>query len=132
MKKFFSILLITLLPILGNAQQESSLGWMFINSNTIELDKQVHFVAGSWGGVTGYTIAYGANGHKRGNAKLWGVLTSVVLATLKEVSDINTTGFNWADLGYTVCGGIVATYTFDFFVGKANKRRKQRSIMSLK
>ena len=124
MKKLFSILLF-LLPIIGNSQQESSLGWMFINTNTIDADKQLHFVAGSWGGVTGYTIAYGANGHKRGNAKLWGVLTSVVLGTLKEVYDIKTTGFDWADLGYTVGGGIVATYTFDFFVGRANKRRKK-------
>ena len=126
MKKLFSILLIALLPILGNAQQESSLGWMFINTNTIDADKQLHFVGGVWAGVSGYTIAYRANGYKRGNAKLWGVLTSVVLGTLKEVNDTNTTGFDTADLGYTIAGGVVATYTFDFLVGRAKRRNKKK------
>jgi hypothetical protein len=130
MKKLFSILV--LLPLFLTAQQESSLGWMFINSNTIDLDKQAHFAFGGWGGVTGYAVAYGANGYKRGNAKLWGIVTATVLGTLKEVSDINTTGFDNADLAYTIAGGVFTTYTFDFLVGlNIRKEKKRQKAMAI-
>jgi hypothetical protein len=130
MKKLFSILL--LLPLFLTAQQKSSIGWMFINSNTIDLDKQAHFVGGAWAGVTGYAIAYGANGKKRGNAKLWGIVTATVLGTLKEVSDINTTGFDNADLAYTIAGGVFTTYTFDFLVGlNIRKQKKRQKAMAI-
>jgi hypothetical protein len=105
---------------------------MFINSNTIDLDKQAHFAFGGWGGVTGYAVAYGANGYKRGNAKLWGIVTATVLGTLKEVSDINTTGFDNADLAYTIAGGVFTTYTFDFLVGlNIRKEKKRQKAMAI-
>jgi hypothetical protein len=125
MKKLFSILVF--LPLFLTAQEkESTIGWMFINENTIPLDKQSHFIFGGWGGVVGYSVAYGANGKKRGNAKLWGIVTATVLGTLKEVSDINTTGFDNADLAYTIAGGVFTTYTFDFLVGLNIKKQKKR------
>lgn len=125
MRKLFSILLF--IALTASQAQDSQIGWMFINENTIPLDKQAHFVGGVWGGVTGYAIAYGANGHKRSNAKVWGIVTATVLGTLKEVSDIKTTGFDTADLAYTVAGGVVATYTFDFLVQRAKKRNAKKA-----
>ena len=123
MKKLIIITMI--LPILATAQR-SDIGWLFISENTITLDKQAHFVGGIWGGSVGYIVAYGENGNKRGNAKLWGVVTATLLGTLKEVSDIKTTGFDTSDLAYTVAGGIVGTYTFDFLVQRAKKRKEKR------
>ena len=123
MKKLFSILLFVALT--ASQAQDSQIGYLFISENTIPLDKQMHGAAGIGLGTMSYMVAYGASGENRKTAKIWGILVPTLAGTIKELADIKTTGFDWADLGYTVGGGIVATYTFDFLVGRANKRRKK-------
>jgi len=122
MKKLITIIAL-LICFSTNAQEDSSLGWLFINSNTIALDKQFHAAGGMYLGGSSYLVALGANGGKRSNAKLWGILVPAIVGTLKEWSDAKTTGFDFADLGYTIGGGIVATYTFDFLVQRKKRRR---------
>ena len=127
------LLLVTVLALNLSSAQKSELGWMFVNSNTIELDKQLHFVAGGGVAMAGYFVAYGTNGQRRSNAKLWGILSATVIGTIKEMADADArrkgnggNGFDAEDLAYTVAGGIVATYTFDFLVVRAKRRSIKR------
>ena len=75
-----------------------------------------------------YAIALDHNGGRRNNAKMWGIISSVAIGTLKEAMDSGSggTGFDWADIGYTVAGGIVGTYTFDILANRAKKRQLKR------
>jgi len=125
MRKLIFILLI--FPLLSNAQQESSLGWLFVNENTIPLDKQMHGAGGMYLGGVSYIVTYGGTKDRK-KSKIVGILTPIIVGTIKELSDSTKSNnkFDWADLGYTVGGGIVATYTFDFLVGRANKRKNKR------
>jgi len=127
MRKLIFILLI--LPFLSNAQD---IGWLFVNENTIPLDKQMHGAGGMYLGGVSYIVTYGQTKDRK-KSKIVGILTPIIVGTIKELSDSTKSNnkFDWEDLGYTVGGGIVATFTFDFLVGRA-KRKKQRSIMSLK
>ncbi len=125
--KYVLLLSILSLPIDATAQ-DSQIGWMFINENTIALDKQMHFVGGLGVSVPAYAIAYDHNGGRRGNAKMWSVISSFAVGLLKEGMDSSSggTGFDWADLGYTVAGGIVGAYTFDILSNRAKKRQLKR------
>lgn len=105
---------------------QSEIGYLFISENTIPLDKQIHGAAGIGLGTVSYMVAYGASGENRKTAKIWGMLVPTLAGTIKELADIKTTGFDWVDLGYTVAGGVVATYTFDFIVHRAKKRNAKR------
>lgn len=96
---------------------------MFINENTIPLDKQAHFAGGALFAVGGYSLGYWADENRK-RGKFWGIVTTVLVGTVKELCDINTTGFNAKDLGYTAVGGIVMTYTYDFLLGRKLKRKK--------
>ena len=115
--------LILLLSFSVNAQN-NGLGWMFINTNTIAADKQEHFAGGVFIGMSAYSLTLGNTDGNRKKAKFWGILTPILVGTLKELSDSRSTGFDWADLGYTAGGGIVATYTFDFLAGWKIRRNK--------
>ena len=119
---------VTLIMTSSLNAQESQIGWMFINENTIALDKQMHFVGGAGVSAVTYAIALDHNGGRRGNAKMWGIISSVAIGTLKEAMDSGSggTGFDWADIGYTVAGGIVGTYTFDILANRAKKRQLKR------
>ncbi len=122
-----TLVLALMFSTLGNAQ-DSTIGWMFINENTIALDKQMHFVGGAGVSAVTYAIALDHNGGRRGNAKMWGIISSVAIGTLKEAMDSGSggTGFDWADIGYTVAGGIVGTYSFDILANRAKKRQLKR------
>ena len=114
---------IILLSFSVNAQ-ESGLGWMFINTNTIKADKQEHFAGGFYIGLSAYSLTLGNTDGNRKKAKFWGIVTPILVGTLKELSDSRKTGFDWADLGYTAGVGIVATYTFDFLRQRHKRRNK--------
>lgn len=90
----------------------------------IPADKQYHFIAGGFSSVWGYGVTY-HNTQDRRKAKFWGIVTPLVIGALKEVADIKTTGFDVKDLGATVLGGVVVTYTFDFLVGRKLHREKR-------
>ena len=122
MKKL--ILIFTVLLTLNVSSQD--IGWIGLPENWLELDKQQHASLGMLSGGLGYMVALDANGGKRSNAKLWGILIPTLAGTLKEWSDTNTTGFDTEDLAYTVAGGIVATYAFDFIIHRAKRRNKKR------
>lgn len=124
---FIALITTLLLTCKGNAQ-DSQVGWMFINENTIPLDKQMHFVGGAGVSAVTYAVVLDHNGGRRGNAKMWGIISSVAIGTLKEAMDSGSggTGFDWRDIGYTVAGGIVGTYTFDILTNRAKKRQLKK------
>ena len=117
--KHFLVGIIMLLSLNSYAQYSQGL----VNMG-IPADKQQHFMAGGFSSIWGYGITYG-NTKDRRKAKFWGIVTPIVIGTLKEVSDIKTTGFDVKDLGATVLGGVVVTYTFDFLVGRKLHREKR-------
>ena len=123
------ILLIALFLTVNIYSQDSSLGWMFVNSNTIALDKQAHFAGGGFIGMSAYFVTLGLTDSNRKKARFWGIATPILVGTIKELSDSRSggTGFDWADLGYTAGGGITATYTFDFLVGWKIRRDKNKN-----
>ena len=129
MKRLLLLLAVLTLSINVSAQ-ESKVGWMFISENTIALDKQMHFVGGLGVSIPAYAIAYDHNGGRRGNAKLWSVISSFAVAVLKEGMDSSSggTGFDWADIGYTVAGGTVGSFTFDILSNRAKKRQLESKI----
>lgn len=107
--------------------QNSDFGWLLINENTIALDKQQHAAGGIWAGTTAYMIAYQGKDENRKRGRFWGIVTPIVLGTLKEVADTKTTGFDMADLGYTVADGVVATFTWDILMKRKHKRQEKRN-----
>jgi len=111
---------------------QNDIGYMFINEKTIPLDKQTHFVAGGFIALTSYHTAYSINGGNRKNSKFWGIVTPIVIGTIKELSDTKKggTGFDVIDLGYTAVGGVIGTYTIDFLIG-VDKRRSKRAIKKI-
>lgn len=96
----------------------------------IKEDKIKHFLAGGSVATFGYSASYYNDINKmpmkkvRRRAKILGIASATVVGTLKEVYDINRTGFDVADLAYTIGGGIVMTYTIDFLVGRKLHRQK--------
>lgn len=115
MKKLLLILFLFTINI--NAQKDSGLGWLFINTNTIKADKQEHAAAGMFVGLTSYAMTYDFT-RDRKKARFWGIAVPIILGTVKELSDIKTTGFDFKDLAYTAGGGIFVTLTFDLFIKK--------------
>lgn len=126
MKRLLVLAVLTL--SINVSAQDSQIGWMFINENTIALDKQMHFVGGLGVSIPAYAIAYDHNGGRRGNAKMWSIISSFAVAVLKEGMDSGSggTGFDWADIGYTVAGGTVGAFTFDILSNRAKKRQLKR------
>jgi len=108
------------------SQESSGVGYLLVSENFIALDKQAHGAAGLWLGAGAYSMTYEITKGNRKKSKFWGIATPILIGTLKELSDNKAggTGFDWADLGYTAGGGIVATYTLDFLIVRKNKRNK--------
>lgn len=104
-----------------NAQE----GVLFINDDFIALDKQKHALAGMYIGGMFYSYTYGKTNNRK-TSKIVGILTPLLIGTFKELSDSNQPNnkFDWADLGYSFGGGVLATYTFDFLLKRKNKRNK--------
>lgn len=119
------------------SKSQNDIGWMLLPEKWIELDKQMHFTGGAFIGSMSYmvtlesslpeTYALDSELYKkaRRKSKIVGILLTTLVATLKETSDINTTGFDLEDLGYSVAGGLISVYTFDFIIHRAKKRNRK-------
>ena len=67
-------------------------------------DYQDHFVAGTFCGFAGYTLAM----HTK-TPVLYGIGTGIVIGGLKELYDIKHGTPEWQDFGYTVLGATVSS-----------------------
>jgi hypothetical protein len=102
----------------------SSFNFAQSNDFSFAKDKQMHTLAGGFCAASGYGLTYSYTKDRK-KAKFWGIVTPLVVGTLKELSDRKTTGFDVADLTYSVVSGIAVTYTIDFYVSRNLKRKKR-------
>lgn len=119
MKKLFLILMF---PLFGMAQN-SQIGYMFINENTIDLDKQIHFTGSAFLATSTYFIMYQGKPENRKKAKIVATLLTLTVGTAKELTDNQ---FSWGDMAYNAAGTFVAVYTFDFIAHRAYKKHEKR------
>lgn len=122
MKKLLLILLITSSTF---AQQNES-GWLFINTETIPRDKQLHGAVGLFTAATTYSFTYGITKGNRKKSKIYAIVVPSLIGLGKELVDSKKggSGFDLTDLGYTVGGAVLMTYTIDFLVGIKNRRKE--------
>lgn len=122
MKKTLTILAMLLLINVA-AQQNSQIGWMFINENTIDLDKQMHFTGSAFIATNTYFVSYQGKPENRSKAKRNAIVLTLLVGTVKELTDNK---FSWQDMAYNAAGTFVATYTIDLMVNRAYKRHQKR------
>ena len=116
------IILLTLISLSVQAQDPNAKGWFgVLKHKQVPLDKQDHFIGGLTIGTAAYFFTYGINGNRRGNAMIWGNLTTLIIGTIKELTDSR---FDHNDIIANQLGAITATLTFDFLTGRAKRRNK--------
>ena len=103
------------------------------NAQLVDKDKQFHLGGGFFAAAPAYALGLDlTNGNKK-QAKLISIASTLVLGTVKEALDARKrnqggggNGFDVKDLAYTVAGGIVGTYTFEFVFNRAARRSAKR------
>ena len=95
----------------------------------VEEDKALHFAAGAVTGGVGALVASEISE----NNKFWtlagSVAGSLLAGTLKEAIDQKRyNGWDNADLGATVLGGVSAGVTFNIFTGKSKKPKLKQEV----
>lgn len=115
MRKLIFILLI--LPLVSLGQE-----WL-------EKDKQLHFAAGAGFGSLGYTVGYNVSKGKRSTAIWYGIGSSALVGTFKEVWDINGTGFDRDDLFTTILGGVISTLATDLIMSKHTYKERELILL---
>ena len=76
-------------------------------------DKLLHYIAGAAISDVTYLAVYNHTGNHN-KAMLYSLGASIVAGTLKEIYDINRSGFDKRDLAYTAAGGFTVTISFQF------------------
>ncbi len=84
-----------------------------------EYDKQYHFAAGALVSAGTYTLVYAKTKSKK-KALIYSVASSILIGTLKEISDSREKGnrFDKRDLLATTYGGLSIGVTFNIFTKK--------------
>ena len=84
-----------------------------------EYDKQYHFAAGALVSASTYTLVYAKTKSKK-KALIYSVASSILVGTLKELSDSREKGnrFDKRDLLATTYGGLSIGVTFNIFTKK--------------
>ena len=95
----------------------------------VEEDKALHFAAGAVTGGVGALVASEISE----NNKFWtlagSVAGSLLAGTVKEAIDQKRyNGWDNADLGATVLGGVSAGVTFNIFTGKSKKPKLKQEV----
>lgn len=84
-----------------------------------EKDKQYHFAAGAFISAGTYTLVYNKTKNRK-KALIYSIASSVLVGTLKELSDSREKGntFDKRDLLATTYGGLSIGVTFNLFSKK--------------
>ncbi|MDC6352360.1 hypothetical protein PP178_12425 [Zeaxanthinibacter sp. PT1] len=92
----------------------------------LEQDKVLHFSAGVVAGAGGAFIASELSDHNRFWTFTGSVAASLLIGVAKEAIDQkNYNGWDNADLGATVLGGITTGVVIDIFTGVSRRKKKQ-------
>ena len=127
--KIMQKLIVVSFLFLSLFSQSQDYGWLGMPERWMEYDKQAHVLGGAWTGVVGYNITYSLMKtddvkKKRRTSKLVSIGFGILVGSLKEWNDVNQGGkFDFADIGYTVGGNLLATYTFDILRNKKQKKK---------
>ena len=83
-------------------------------SQEIPYDKKAHFVAGAWVSACAYPIVYSITKDKK-KAFLYSLGASTLVGLGKEILDSTKphNRFDSADLGTTILGGFMVSFTFE-------------------
>jgi len=94
--------------------------------NTIEDDKIQHLAFGALAGVPGYFLGWDASGGNRTTAIWSGIGLGLGFNLVKEITDINKTGFSTDDLVWGTFGAVTSTFITDLiFQSEGSKKRRE-------
>jgi hypothetical protein len=115
MKKLLLVLVLSISVFNLTAQEDSGFGneYIFASSNFIELDHQYHFMAGAGFAFVGYLGGLRYYDGDRSKAIWAGITIGLSANIVKEVTDINKTGFNTTDIVWGLAGAALSTYITD-------------------
>lgn len=103
--------------------QDSRIGWMFINENTIPLDKQQHFTGFTFVGLVTSFITYdlGASKWER-RIKTLGIGTAI--GSIKEWSDPY---WSWSDMLTNTIGLVFGEILAEVFTNRKERINRMRA-----
>ena len=119
MKKLRNNILIILLFVSVDLSSQSS--WDPLG------DKKKHMMAGAFfSGMTSF-IVYDNNGERKKNAFLWGIASSLIVGTIKELADHNKPeNTPWTDLGYNLIGGVIGSVAVNITLNRYENKHERR------
>ena len=111
MKKLITILLLSFASL--QAQNKFGNDYVFASDNFIEVDKQYHFIGGFVFAPVGYFLGLDLYDGNRSKAIWTGVAVGTGVGLVKEITDINKTGFSADDLVWTFAGAVAGSWITD-------------------
>ena len=94
--------------------------------NKIEDDKIQHFIFGGAFAMPSYFLGWDASGGNRTTAIWTGIGVGVGVNLVKEMTDINKTGFSTDDLVWGTVGAVTSTFITDLiFQSEGSKKRRE-------
>ena len=128
MKTVF-ILITMLFGFTATAQNNSQIGWMFINENTIDLYKQLHFQGSGYLAFSTYALVYQGNPANRKKAFFYSTVIPPLIGLIKEFAD---PVFSYHDMFYNLAGTVFWSITADLlFANGARKKKKQNKAIEI-
>jgi len=131
MKKLITILLLSI----GSLQAQNKFGndYIFASDNFIEVDKQYHFIGGFIFAPIGYFYGLEKFDGDRSKAIWTGVALGTGVGLVKEITDINKTGFNTTDLVWTIVGATASTWITDkiHYPNYVRNRKEKEKVAQL-
>jgi hypothetical protein len=111
------------------SQEKSQIGWMFINENTIDLDKQLHFQGSGYLAFSTYALVYQGNPANRKKAFFYSTVIPPLIGLIKEFAD---PVFSYHDMFYNLGGTVFWSITADLlFANGARKKKKQNKAIEI-
>ncbi|MFT5875745.1 MAG: hypothetical protein ACI8WT_004741 [Clostridium sp.] len=124
MKKI--IILLLLFSSISFAQGE-----IFASNEFIRSDYQKHFSVSTIVGSAGYLMGLSIHDGDRSRAIWTGGATGISVNIIKELSDIQTTGFDTNDIVWGFAGAIIGSYLMDKLYYPAWEKRRGKKAREL-
>lgn len=122
-------LILLVFPMFLFSQEKSQIGWMGINENTIDLDKQLHFQGSGYLAFNTYALVYQGNPANRKKAFFYSTVIPPLIGLIKEFAD---PVFSYHDMFYNLAGTVFWSITADLlFANGARKKKKQNKAIAI-
>jgi hypothetical protein len=115
---------------IGIIQAQNKFGedYIFASDNFIEVDKQYHFVFGGLSSTVGYFMGWELSKENRRTAIWTGIGMGTSVNVLKEITDINKTGFSMEDVAFGALGAVVGTLVTDLIFQSEGSRKRRAQL----